>query len=403
MPPSAGEGTEGATLREGWLQIACCFLAVFSAYIVAFMLGPIIVPMGRDLGASVPAMGQAAALMFVSWGIGAPLIGPLSDRFGRKPVILAGLAGLALTCAATASIQSYAGLLLCRLATGVFGGCVPPTCVASIGDRFSAKARGNAMALSGAGISAGLLAGIPFLAWVADRAGWRLSFLLAGGAALAALALAAWAFPSPRRPARAETYLGSFGWAREPAAWHLIAGNVLERVIVTLFLTYVSVLFLRRYGLSLASVAGLISIMSVGNAIGGLAGGPLAAWRYRIQAVRALALLQGGLIALQFSLLPPLALSAAAGFLYSFAGQMSRPAVMDGLLALAPRSKGSVIGGYAMSNQLGHMLGAALGGAVIAWADVEGLGWLGLASGIASAHMYGKLLRPRAERMGEVD
>jgi predicted MFS family arabinose efflux permease len=374
-------------------HIACCFLSISAAYTISFMLGPMLDAMGRELGASVPAMGQAAALLFVSWGVTAPLMGPISDRYGRKPVLLAGLAGLALSCFATSLAQSYAAVALFRLLTGVFGGCVPPTCVASIGDRFAPGARGNAMALAGSGISAGLLAGLPFLAWVTARAGWREAFLLAGAGALCALALAVWAFPPSERQARPPTYLGSFGWMRESAPWHLIAGNVLERVLVSLFLTYVAVLFLRRYGVSLASVAWLLSAMSAGTAVGGLLGGPLAARRWRFRAIRLMVLLQSILIALQFSALPPLALSAAAGFLYSLVSQTSRPVVMDSLVSLAPRSRGSIIGCYATSNQLGQMLGAALGGLVIAWADLEGLSALALAAGIGSAYFYGKLLR----------
>lgn len=390
---SPGAGAPGAGLREGWPHIACCFLSIFSAYTISFMLGPMLDTMGRELGASVPAMGQAAALLFVSWGVTAPLMGPVSDRYGRKPVLLVGLAGLGLSCLATSLAQSYTAVALFRFLTGVFGGCVPPTCVASIGDRFAPGARGNAMALAGSGISASLLAGLPFLAWVTARAGWRGAFLLAGGAGLCALALAAWAFPPAQRQARPTTYLGSFEWMREPAPWHLIAGNVLERVLVSLFLTYVAVLFLRRYGASLSSVAWLLSAMSAGTAIGGLLGGPLAGWRRRFQAIRLMVLLQGVLVALQFSVLPPLALSVAAGFLYSLVSQMSRPVVMDSLVVLAPRSRGSIIGCYATSNQLGQMLGAALGGLIIAWADLEGLGALALAAGIGSAYFYGKLLR----------
>ena len=403
-PSSPEAGAPSAGLREGWPHIACCFLSIFSAYTVAFMLGPMLDAMGRELGASVPAMGQLAALSFITWGIAAPLMGPVSDRYGRKPILLIGLAGLALSCMATALAGSYAGVALFRLVTGVFGGCVPPTCVASIGDRFAPGARGNAMALAGSGISASLLAGLPLLAWVTARAGWRWAFIMAGVSGLAALALAAWAFPPAQRQARPTTYLGSFEWMREPAPWHLIAGNVLERVLVSLFLTYVAVLFLRRYGVSLSSVAWLLSAMSAGTAIGGLLGGLLAARRWRFQAIRLMVLLQGLLLALQFSILPPLALSAAAGFLYSFVSQMSRPVVMDSLVGLAPRSRGSIIGCYATSNQLGQMLGAALGGLVIAWTDLEGLGALALAAGVGSAFFYGRLLRPgEMRRMGEVD
>ena len=385
---------QALSLREGWPFIAGCFLSIFSANTSALMLGPMLDAMGRDLGASVPAMGQAAALVFVAWGVAAPLVGPLSDRYGRKPVLLIGLAGLCLSNLATAGVSSYPALAACRLLAGAFCGCIPPTCIASIGDRFSARARGNAMAFAGAGISASLLAGLPFIAYLTGQAGWRWGFLLVAGAAIFAILLVLRVFPPAPRPAQPASYLGSFAWMRLRSPWHLIAANVFDRIVISTFLTYISILFLRRYGRSLSSVAGLLSAMSAGTVIGGLTGGMLAERSWKFHALRLLALLQGALVAAQFSLLPPLALSVAAGFLYSLARPLSRPAVMDSLLILAPRSRGSILGCYATSNQLGQMLGAALGGLVIAWVDLEGLGALALAAGAGSAFFYGRLLRP---------
>ena len=73
---------DGAGFREGWPIILACFLTIFTAYTTAFILGPMLDVMGRDLGLSLTAMGQLAAIIFVPWGIGAPLPAPISDRYG---------------------------------------------------------------------------------------------------------------------------------------------------------------------------------------------------------------------------------------------------------------------------------------------------------------------------------
>nr|VFK20787.1 MAG: MFS transporter, DHA1 family, bicyclomycin/chloramphenicol resistance protein [Candidatus Kentron sp. LPFa]VFK34742.1 MAG: MFS transporter, DHA1 family, bicyclomycin/chloramphenicol resistance protein [Candidatus Kentron sp. LPFa] len=75
-----------------------------------------------ELGATLPAVQNTLALFLLGFGGGHLFIGPISDRFGRRPVILVGMAlyGLAgLVCAQTTSIEEMQiarfcqGLLAC--------------------------------------------------------------------------------------------------------------------------------------------------------------------------------------------------------------------------------------------------------------------------------------------------
>ena len=55
------------------------------------MLGPLLVALANDFGTSIAVSGQLAAATFVTQGITAPLVGPISDTYGRRPVLLIGL------------------------------------------------------------------------------------------------------------------------------------------------------------------------------------------------------------------------------------------------------------------------------------------------------------------------
>ncbi|MEE3246438.1 MAG: MFS transporter, partial [Chloroflexota bacterium] len=69
---------------------------VFMARAVSLMLGPLLVALADDFGTSIAVAGQLAAATFITWGITAPLVGPISDTYGRRPVLLIGLLLMAL-------------------------------------------------------------------------------------------------------------------------------------------------------------------------------------------------------------------------------------------------------------------------------------------------------------------
>ena len=387
MDSSTGKGEAG--LREGWLIILICFITIFIAYTTAFILGPMLDVMGRDMNLSLTAMGQLAAITFIPWGVGAPLLAPISDRYGRKPVILIGVMGLSLSNIATSFADGYLAVAVCRFIAGLSGALVPPTAVAIIGDNFRSRARGMAIGFATAGVAMGLLVGIPSVAHLTDYLGWRNALCIAGLFGMAFCLITLRSLPSRKRTDAPTSYLASFQWMRQGASWLMMAGNVSERLLTSTFLTYVSVYLMRTFDVSLSTAGSLLTAMSVGALMGGLLGGALAGVRRRFLIITALVLLQGELLAFHFSGLRILALTIATGFLFSFFSHLSRPAVMDDLISIAPQARGAIIGFYATSNQVGLFLGASLGGFAIQWGGFEMLGWLVLGAAILGGHFYG--------------
>src|SRR5215471_21733816 len=77
------------------LLILLC-VAVFLVNLAVLMLGPLLVALAHAFQTSVAIVGQLAAATAITWGIVAPLAGPLSDAYGRRHILLSGLLLMAL-------------------------------------------------------------------------------------------------------------------------------------------------------------------------------------------------------------------------------------------------------------------------------------------------------------------
>jgi predicted MFS family arabinose efflux permease len=173
---------------------------VFATVTGAFMLGPLLPDMAVDLSTSVPVLAQLVTFSALSWAAAALLVGPLSDAYGRKPVLLVGAAVAGLGALGTAIAGSFAVLAGFRLLVGIGSGMIPPTAVALIGDTFPPERKGVATGVFVAMPGAANLAGIPLAAVLSDLMGWRASFVAVG--LLMFLAAVAFFFMCPRLPTR---------------------------------------------------------------------------------------------------------------------------------------------------------------------------------------------------------
>ena len=155
---------------------------------VFMMMGPLLVALAAAFDTSLAATGQLAAAIGISWGITAPLVGPVSDIYGRRRVGLTGLMLMAAGILGSVLAWNYLALLICRLLTGVGAAMIPPNSMATIADHFSPAERGPPMSILISASFFGVVIGTPLVAFLVAMGGWRLPFYVVGG-----LLVAVWA------------------------------------------------------------------------------------------------------------------------------------------------------------------------------------------------------------------
>jgi DHA1 family tetracycline resistance protein-like MFS transporter len=153
-------------------------------------------------------MAVYAALQFVM----APVFGALSDRYGRRPILLASLFAFGVDFLLTGLATSMMWLFLGRAFAGVFGASFA-TAGAYIGDISDDSSRARNFGLIGAAWGSGFTLGPVIGGFVAEEIGVRAPFYTAAALALANVVFGLFVLPESLPPERRRP----FEWARANA------------------------------------------------------------------------------------------------------------------------------------------------------------------------------------------
>lgn len=182
--------------------LGALFLTVFIDLLGFGIVLPLLPRYADDLRAS----GWQIGLLFAAFSgmqfLFAPLWGRLSDKHGRRRLILLGLCGSTAAYLLFAFAKSYALLLASRLLAGVFAATIG-TAQAYIADVTGETQRGRGMALIGAAFGIGFTFG-PVLGWLTHELGPAWPGLAAAALSLSALLFAWRKLPEPERHAARE-------------------------------------------------------------------------------------------------------------------------------------------------------------------------------------------------------
>jgi MFS transporter, DHA1 family, tetracycline resistance protein len=127
-----------------------------------------------------------------------PIIGNLSDRFGRRPVLLMALTGLALNYILLSVVNSLPLLFLAQVLGGMFGGTLG-TCMAAIADMTEKDDRAHSFGMVGAAFGMGFIVG-PAIGGLLGGMGERVPFIAAAVLTTASLIYGALVFPDTLKP-----------------------------------------------------------------------------------------------------------------------------------------------------------------------------------------------------------
>ncbi len=131
---------------------------------------------GRDLGASEPSVQLTLSVFLVVFAAAQLIYGPLSDRFGRKPVLIGGLCIYLVATAACAFAPTIDWLIAGR-AVQAFGACVGPVIGrAVVRDVYGRERAARVLAYMGAAMAVAPAVGPVIGGIVTAAVGWQANF-----------------------------------------------------------------------------------------------------------------------------------------------------------------------------------------------------------------------------------
>jgi EmrB/QacA subfamily drug resistance transporter len=140
-----------------------------------------------------------------------PVVGKLSDLFGRRPFYIAGLLLFLIGSAGSGLSQNMGELIAARAVTGIGGGAMMALGATTIGDIFSPRERGRWMGLIMSVFGLGSIVGPLVGGFITDHFGWRWVFYV--NLPLGLIALALLGFLLPKLAGRGRVRIDWFGIA----------------------------------------------------------------------------------------------------------------------------------------------------------------------------------------------
>ena len=356
--------------------------ALFLNNTAALMLGPLLVDIADDFDTSVAVTGQLAAATFFSWAIFAPLIGPFSDSFGRRPVALTGLALMGISILGAAFAPNLIVLMVPLMGTGLGGAMIPPNSMAAISDVVPPEQKGRAIGAAQGILQSAVVIGIPVVAILASVANWRLPFLVLGGLLLATFACSwLWYPKGPAAWPRSFSYLSRFKELGSISVFRIgMLANFSQRIAFYAILGYLAAYLIDTYGMSVGQTALPLAVVGVGAVAGSLWGGMIASHRKRLNFAAVSALAGGALVLIVFAIDPSIWATVAMASGAVCVLSIGWPVFITFATDVAGPSRATAIGMMGASNRMGGFVGSAMGGAFLAIGGFTAVGIFCLAA-----------------------
>lgn len=348
------------------------------------MTYPFLPAFARGLNVSITAVAGLVSLRNFA-GLVSPLFGPLSERFGRRPVLSLGLFLLGAGCLIVVIWPGYWFLGLSLGAIGLGKVIYDPAMHAYLGDVVPYRQRGRAIALTELSWAGSFFLGMPAIGLIIQYQGWQAPFLWLGIGALAVAVLIWRALPRDD------------GWQGRIAGWRAMFGIIRRQPVVWIVFGYILLIMMANeiilivYGAWMEDSFGL-SLASLGLAAGVIGGAEImgelfAGWSVDRFGKRPVILVTGVLTVLMYLILPFTGITSLTGALISlfFLFLFFEITVVGGIPLLTevmPTARSVLLSMALAGGSLGRAIGALAGPAL--W-QAGGLSYTSLATGAVMA------------------
>jgi len=247
-------------------------LIVFGVTLMAVLgvasITPAFPTISRALNITPNQVGLLITFFTLPGAILTPFLGILSDRYGRKRILVPSLFIFAVAGFACSFIKDFSMLLVMRAVQGIGSGALASLNSTIIGDLFSGEQRVKAMGLNAAVLSVGVAA-YPSIGGALALIGWNYPFMLS----LLALpiGIAALFFlnsPEPRNTESITSYLkGTWSHMNNLKVAGLFSAGLLSFIIMYgAYLTYFTILMDQKFNASSLTIGIIMTVASLSNA-----------------------------------------------------------------------------------------------------------------------------------------
>jgi predicted MFS family arabinose efflux permease len=257
------------------LVLFALWLMVFASGSQVMLIAPIFPRIREQLDVAEAALGTLVAVDAIMLGTMALIAGPISDRVGRRHILLAGTGMMTVALALHALAFDYVSLLVVRALAGAAGGVLSGAAVAYVGDFFPYRHRGWANGWVMTGMAFGHIIGIPAGTVLAATLGFRVPYLAFAGV-MAATFLLVWRVVPQPDVSRSTGRLTIGGAVRSyitllrtPAILAAVVTFAVTFLGNSLFVIYLPTWLEDSVGATPTQVAGLFLVGGVANVLTG--------------------------------------------------------------------------------------------------------------------------------------
>jgi predicted MFS family arabinose efflux permease len=245
------------------------------------IISPILPQIGRELDIADAVLGTLVSAYSLMVGVFAIISGPISDKIGRRRILLLGTGIMTLALVLHGFVVGYRSFLAVRIFAGCAGGVLSGAAVSYIGDYFPYNRRGWATGWVMSGSAFGQIIGIPMGIVIAGQWGFRAPFYIFAVTMAATVFLLFFRVPQPtvrrtkgRLTARKalDDYLAML--RRPEVAWAAAAFFTMF-LGVSLFVVYLPTWLERDLGATSAQIATMFLVGGIANVVTGPQAGRL--------------------------------------------------------------------------------------------------------------------------------
>ncbi|MFL5760201.1 MAG: MFS transporter [Thermomicrobiales bacterium] len=369
--------TEGDRNPGTRVIVALC-VASFFAVINFIATSPFYPKMAVDLHSSVSRLGQVVTIMVVISAVLGLVVGPLSDRYGYRKPLVAGLAAIAINLIGAGLTPSFLPLLGLSILGGLADALVFGMPMAIAGAWFTGAAQRRAISWSWGSMSGAGIVGVPLLALIGGSTSWRVALIASGIGAIAAAWYVALAIPRdlPRidEPSSDHELLASYlPLFKDPPTLRIYGVSFLRAACWLGLLTYLGSFLQDELGLSVKQAGLVYTAGGTGFAVGSIVAGRQflrLSPRAIVAAANVVAGLAIGTILIGATLWATLPLL----LITSFASAISGVLIATILAGESPAGSGTTMVLNSSLLNFGTAAGAATGGLLIALGGYTALG-----------------------------